>query len=332
MMAEQMVVQQVAKRLEQAVPYRRQFSGFPLIESPFGGYRTTRRAKRCAFTLIELLVVIAIIALLVSILLPSLKQAKELARRAACANNLHTYSLGAMLFANEHDGYLPGAHHGDGQWWVLTPSMRLGEEQTLGQPEGGYPISGIREFEYWKGGWHNFEPTPLWRYFGTSLDTYGKYGLTGMNLDCPSSEERPGFDVWETWGGLGRRVDINYLLLGGAQGDTPSGYDRPGSIALSGSGYAWNDDESVPRAAIRDDDERVSDRILGVDLVLYQNGQLRSNHIGLRPDKPGYQNLLWGDGHVSSQSEEHWEDPPGYGNFSVRSWFASMERSFYYFY
>jgi prepilin-type N-terminal cleavage/methylation domain-containing protein len=54
--------------------------------------------RRKGFTLIELLVVIAIIALLVSILMPSLNRARELARRAACAMNLGSLGKGIGLY------------------------------------------------------------------------------------------------------------------------------------------------------------------------------------------------------------------------------------------
>lgn len=66
-----------------------------------------KQRKRGAFTLIELLVVIAIIALLVSILLPSLNRAKELAKRAACATRLHGLGQGVHLYANSYGGMLP---------------------------------------------------------------------------------------------------------------------------------------------------------------------------------------------------------------------------------
>ena len=67
----------------------------------------TRFSRSDGFTLIELLVVIAIIALLVSILLPSLNKAKELARQVVCLTQLRNIGGYAILYANEHDGNIP---------------------------------------------------------------------------------------------------------------------------------------------------------------------------------------------------------------------------------
>lgn len=55
-----------------------------------------------AFTLIELLVVIAIIALLLSIVLPSLKLSKDMARRTVCLAHLHSLGLSWLLYADEN--------------------------------------------------------------------------------------------------------------------------------------------------------------------------------------------------------------------------------------
>ena len=64
--------------------------------------------SRCkGFTLIELLVVVSIIALLVSILVPSLQQARELADRAVCATNQHGIVLAVTVIGDAYEGDLP---------------------------------------------------------------------------------------------------------------------------------------------------------------------------------------------------------------------------------
>lgn len=61
------------------------------------------------FTLIELLVVIAIIALLASLLLPSLASAKGSAKRTGCASNTRQINAGLQLYAADNEDTLPAA-------------------------------------------------------------------------------------------------------------------------------------------------------------------------------------------------------------------------------
>ncbi len=62
---------------------------------------------RYGFTLIELLVVVAIIAVLISILLPSLGTAREQARKITCGSNLGQVSRAILTYANDYNDMIP---------------------------------------------------------------------------------------------------------------------------------------------------------------------------------------------------------------------------------
>ncbi|MFW6039209.1 MAG: type II secretion system protein [bacterium] len=81
--------------------------------------------KRTGFTLVELLVVISIIALLIAILLPALKQARDLARRIQCLSQVRQINLAAHNYAVDHDGVLPARHRALPMRWhsVLSPGV-----------------------------------------------------------------------------------------------------------------------------------------------------------------------------------------------------------------
>ena len=65
------------------------------------------RTRTSGFTLVELLVVVAIIAIILSLLLPALRNARLSAQSGACLSNLHQAGLAAQMYTTDYRGMLP---------------------------------------------------------------------------------------------------------------------------------------------------------------------------------------------------------------------------------
>ena len=86
-----------------------------------------------AFTLVELLVSVAIIAVLLALLLPSLKGAKDRAKAVECMSNLRQISVAVQSYLGDYNGnfigvYTPNWWDGGQIWWAV-----LGRAGELGQ-------------------------------------------------------------------------------------------------------------------------------------------------------------------------------------------------------
>jgi len=77
--------------------------------------------KTRAFTLIELLVVIAIIAVLMAILMPSLRLVREQARSVACQSNVRTLTLAWLMYKDENDDKLVYGQNQPPYGWAWIP-------------------------------------------------------------------------------------------------------------------------------------------------------------------------------------------------------------------
>jgi prepilin-type N-terminal cleavage/methylation domain-containing protein/prepilin-type processing-associated H-X9-DG protein len=104
----------------------------------------TEKAK--AFTLIELLVVIAIIAMLLAVIIPAMRKAKEQTKFTICKTGLYQYSLAGEMYLMDHDGAFPNAY----QWlhnWVAMPIEERG--CAWHDPRNNYDVDPEKSGQMW---------------------------------------------------------------------------------------------------------------------------------------------------------------------------------------
>lgn len=286
----------------------------------------SRRSGHRAFTLIELLVVIAILSLLVSLLLPSLVRAKELARQGVCMANQRGLGVISHVFATEYNGFFPMGYRWN-QWFMRSmTAIRLhepynGEDWYLRRDCNGTGGPYRDEDQVvTRGSW----TAPIWRAHGTSMRRYEQYGLTDKAVVCPSWQGRqvhayanpgvPGERI-DGWGG--RRLYSSYLIVSGLECTNPanSRYSNPGSAPGAETKYAWLTRSDMPAPAVGLEDANLSARIIACDRI---SGHLTNpgavpefNHAGRSGSRiPGFQAMVRGDGHVDSHVDGYYKDAP----------------------
>ena len=139
--------------------------------------------RKQGFTLIELLVVIAIIAILMSVLMPALRLARDHAKRMHCLSNVRTLTLGYLMYKDEHDGRIVPGHTDPGNWVLRPPSGNAPLKEKLDTIREGL----------------------LYKYVGETVDVYrcpADFRLKHANAVAFRSYSLPGGANGETTGNM----------------------------------------------------------------------------------------------------------------------------------
>jgi prepilin-type processing-associated H-X9-DG protein/prepilin-type N-terminal cleavage/methylation domain-containing protein len=269
------------------------------------------RSRRTAFTLIELLVVVAIIGLLVSILVPSLSAARKRAQRIKCLSQMRAFGQGIGIYVNEYADVLPPSRLpkiGDCDSWAILygrkkyrPTFVAVLSTAVGVPPFDDPKACKTEYDmYGQRGDRQDYSYPVYVCPTVRDWTDERNGSIGFNYQFLGNsrliEDRPGayknWPVQITWVRHPGRV----ILAGDCMGTAAS--LPPGERGLYDNNS--RDDFRYGNEGFNLDPPRV-DPVNGEGAGFHHDPQRRS---AADPRHAGKANMLWVDGHCSSQTME----------------------------
>ncbi len=140
-----------------------------------------------AFTLVELMIVVAIVAVLLAVMVPSLRSARAQARAVVCASNLRQLGIGLCGYANEYRGYaMPAAYTDAGTtrsgppvyWWGTNDEMHVDHRRGFLWPYLHAELRSDGVFECPSQPWGSYQPQ------GSASGVTSTYGYNGYYL-CP---------------------------------------------------------------------------------------------------------------------------------------------------
>lgn len=176
---------------------------------------------RGAFTLVELLVVISIIALLISILLPSLTRVRWQANATKCLANQHSMAIAITAYTSEYSGTLPGPIHpaikrklfsfttpqadADRQkslTWLLRPYFGTGgskeQENTLADEVATCPTAEkiVPDQVFFDAGGGSCWDERPYSYVANTWGVIGTPGQPASNVEWPQTDPPHYFGAW----------------------------------------------------------------------------------------------------------------------------------------
>jgi prepilin-type N-terminal cleavage/methylation domain-containing protein len=179
------------------------------------------RMPRSAFTLIELLVVVAIIAVLISILLPSLAAAREQGRTVVCASQLGGLGRGLHTYFNENSEWIPG---------VNTSGIAL--RAAMGSITAMYQSKmPVQSYDWITPSIANSVELPSVRSkrFREILNRYrcpSQAQLTSTIFDLPACQDRGDFDPNDRWTTLSYLMPVHFQFWGQRYSSNVIAYSR----------------------------------------------------------------------------------------------------------